>query len=96
MFCPSGPSSVVSVASTSVQMALTLPDKETGAIRISNPTSVPIYVAFGDSSVSASTTDCVVVNSTEVFKIPSPSTHIALISGSATSRPVYITEGQKV
>jgi hypothetical protein len=93
-FCPNGSTVALSVTSGGGSFRAALPalDSVCGAIRIRKGTGDPeVFIKFGDSSISASTSDMPVGTETQIFKVPPGATHVAGIGGTAS---VYFTAGQ--
>lgn len=94
-FIPGATVNIV-VAATSGRIALPV---SSGLMqtRVANDGAATVWVAFGDSAVSAftSTGTPVPAGTVEVFTVPSGSTHVAAIAAGATGT-VYFTAGMGI
>lgn len=80
-------------ATSSARVALPAWDHAEGAVYVSNSGSVPVYIEFGTSSVSASTTASMQVLPGEHRVIQSSNApYVAAITGSSTAA-IYFTAG---
>lgn len=90
-FRPSGGATVnIDVSSSSQRVALTSGEQQ----RIMNNGSATVWLKFGDSSVTATTSDIPVGATpfTEVQSPPPGTTHVAVIAAAATGK-IYFTPG---
>jgi hypothetical protein len=93
-FSPQAGNSITRSVSTS-SASVAIPGDPTRVRLLTKPTDSPVWVEFGTSGVTASTSTSMRLNAgaIEVFSVPLNVTHIAAItdSGSAT---LYITPGE--
>lgn len=92
-FIPVGGSVDLAASTSSARVAL--PTGDPGSLRITNPGSVTVYVTFGTSTVTATTTAGMDLppGTVESFRVPTNATHIAGITASGTAT-IRLTPGQ--
>lgn len=91
MFCPNGAHSVIPMTGTSIATDISSANPENGLLRLF-PTDARVHVAFGDSTVVATTSDPLLANNLpEIFKIPVGVTHFAVV---APGNSVYYWIGE--
>lgn len=83
------------VGLTSASVAVTRPNAGIQSIRVLNKGSNTIFIAIGDSTVTAAvaTGMPILPYSVETFMLPNGSTHVACISD-ATGNVMYVTTGE--
>lgn len=94
IFCPNGSTVTLSVNNgASSRVALPTLDPICGAVRIIQSGTPATYIAFGDSTVTASSSDMLLglEKNPQIFRVPAGATHIA---GNGSSVVLYITAGQ--
>lgn len=96
LFSPYGSATTaVSVSSTTANGALNLPTQSmTSSVRVHNSTTAIVFIKFGNSTVTAATTDMPIpAGGVETFEISPAVTHIAGITASV-SGTLYATTGR--
>lgn len=85
----------LSVGLTSSRVAVTRPTIGIQSIRVLNAGSNTIFIAIGDSTVTAATTTSMPIlpYSVETFMFPNEATNVAAIAAS-TGNTMYITTGE--
>lgn len=97
MLNPFTPGGTATLAVTAASSSVALPAGYTfGQVMITNaPDSSTAFIAFGDSSVTATTTDTPILPSAAyTFTISPDVTHMAGICAGAGTATVYVTRGQ--
>jgi hypothetical protein len=98
VFCPFlGQTTAVSVSGSTARGALNLPAANTGltggmTVRIYNATSVTVFIKFGDSTVTAATTDTPIAPGAVEMFAADGATYVAGITASGTGT-LYATPG---
>jgi hypothetical protein len=89
-FGPSGATVSLAVSAASARVAL-----PARSIRLHNSSEVTMFIAFGDSAVSATVAAGMPIpaGGVEVFDVPGGPTHVAAITASGTGT-LYVTPGQ--
>ena len=84
-----GTTVTLSVAGTTARVALPAGASHEDIVRVACNTDC--YIAFGDSTVEATSSDALFTTGVEAFKVPQNTTHIAAIQVSASGN-MTITE----
>lgn len=97
-FVPQGTATIAATTTTAnVALPIGCPEQQTGTerpqVRIYNGGTNPVFIAFGGSAVTATTSGMPVAPSgPECFTLPFGATHVAAIYGTGTGT-VYFTSG---